>query len=122
MQEVEMKYQQRSMKCRQNGTLLIILVAMLLVVLLPVAVGCDPLLVLEFENRTDQVLTIYVDGHRIDDVKPGETIERETVPAVLTRHLIEARNAQGEVVYSKVFTKREISKANYKIVISPSSE
>jgi hypothetical protein len=117
-----MKYQQRSTKCQQNGALLIILVAMLLVVLLPVAVGCDPPLVLEFENRTDQVLTIYVDGHRIDDVKPGETIERETVPAVLPRYLIEARNDKGEVVYSKVFTIREISKAKEKIVISPSSE
>jgi hypothetical protein len=117
-----MKYQQRSMKCQQNGTLLIILMAMLLVVLLPVAVGCEPPLVLEFENRTDQVLTIYVDGYRIDDVKPGETIERETVAAIGLDYLIEARNANGEVVYSKVFTGREISKANYKIVISPSSE
>jgi hypothetical protein len=117
-----MKYQQRSMKCQQNGTLLIILMAMLLVVLLLVAIGCEYMLVLEFENRTDQVLTIYVDGHRIDDVKPGETIKRETVPAVSADYLIEARDAKGEVVYSKVFTNLDLSKVKDKIVISPSSE
>jgi hypothetical protein len=95
---------------------------MLLVVLLLVAIGCEYMLVLEFENRTDQVLTIYVDGHRIDDVKPGETIKRETVPGVLSHYLIEARNDKGEVVYSKVFTDLELYNVKFKIVISPSSE
>ena len=117
-----MKYKQRYMKSQQYGTLVIMLMAMLLVVLLPLAVGCDPPLVLEFENRTDQVLTIYVDGKRIDDVKPGETIKRETVALVSDDYLIEAQNDKGEVVCSKVYTLSEISKAKDKIVISPSPE
>jgi hypothetical protein len=95
---------------------------MLLTVFLSVAAGCEPPFVLKFENRTDQVLTIYVDGHRIDDVKPGETIKTETVPAVAERYLIDARNDKGEVVYFKVFTASEISKAKYKIVIPPPSK
>jgi hypothetical protein len=117
-----MKYQQAFMKSQHNSILLIILTAMLLAALLPVAAGCEQLLVLEFENRTDQVLTIYVGGQRIDDVKPGETIKRETVPLVVERCLIEARNDKGEVVYFKVFTTSEISKAKYKIVIPPPSK
>jgi len=110
------------MKYQQNGTFLIILMATLLVVLLLVVAACDPMLVLEFENRTDQVLTIYVEGKRIDDVKPGETIKRETVVDVLPDYLVEAQNARGEVVYSKVFSTLELMKVKEKIVISPSSE
>jgi hypothetical protein len=98
------------------------LVPMLLIFLLPVVVGCEPPLVLEFENRTDQVLTIYVDGKLIDDVKPGAIIERETFSTPHPDYLIEARNDKGKVVYSKVFTGSEIIKAKHRIVISPPSE
>jgi hypothetical protein len=40
----------------------------LLIVFLLLVVACEPILVLKFENQTEQVLTVYVNSQRIDDV------------------------------------------------------
>jgi hypothetical protein len=118
-----MKYQQRLTKSQRKNTFLVMLTAILLAILCFVAVGCvaEYMLVLKFENRTDQVLTLYVNSHRIVDINPGETIESPTVPFVTSRYLIEAKNVKGEVVYSKVFTDMEIRPFS-KIVIPPPSK
>jgi hypothetical protein len=115
-----MKYQQRSTKCQQNGTLLTILMAMLLVVLLLFAIACEPALIIEVENQTEQTLIIYNDGRQIGEVAPDETAKMDAGANVGA--FIEARHSEGEVVYAKEFTRSELYHARYKIVISPSSE
>jgi hypothetical protein len=108
------------MKYQQNGTLLIILMAMLVVVLLLLAVACEPELVLEVENQTEQALIIYNDGRQIGEVAPGETAKMDA--GLDIGAFIEARNSEGELVYSKEFTGSEPWDERHKIVILPSSE
>jgi hypothetical protein len=108
------------MKCQQNGTPLIILMAMLLVVLLLLAAACEPGLSIAVENQTEQNLIIYNVGRQIGEVAPGKIAKMHA--GLDIGAFIEARNSEGEVVYSKQFTRLELYHARYKIVISPSSE
>jgi len=75
---------------------------------------CD----LVIENQTEDVLTIYRNDYLIGDVEPGEQITKE-VPRDIGDHLIVAKNAQGEIVYSKKYTPRDLEEADYKVVIPP---
>jgi len=60
-----------------------------------------------------------VNGFREFDVAPSQTVKKYTAPIMDGKFLVEARNAQGEVVYSKEFILKELQEANYKVVISP---
>ena len=71
-------------------------------------VACEPGLPLTIENRTSQALTIYVNGFQEFDVAPGRTVKKHTVPMIYGTYVIEARNAQGETIYSREFLLKEL--------------
>jgi hypothetical protein len=52
-----------------------------------------------FKNETDMVLTVYVNNEELGNVGPGETL-RKKVPLYSPLVVKEAKNAQGELVYS----------------------
>ena len=75
------------------------------------------------ENQTDQVLTIYYkDTARIGDVGPGQKITI-SVDGSFGEYILTAKNAQGEVVFSQVYSfttnLEKIDGRTYKGVIPP---
>ena len=86
--------------------------------MLLIATACDPALPLEVENKTNQILTIYVNDFREFDIAPGEIVKDHTVPMIYSSYVIEAKNSQEKVIYSRQFEFYELQEADYKIIIS----
>lgn len=72
------------------------------------------------ENRTSQVLSIYINGVPIFDIGPGE--ERAVVSRIGLGWLVTAKNAQGETVFSQEVKPEQVKRrdgSTYVIVILP---
>jgi len=96
-----------------------------LLVLLVLNLSCEPMAPLRVENQTDETLSIYVkwqdEVYYVGDVAPGEEIKNDN-PRILefSSFPIEAKDAQGNVVYSRIYTMVEMTeKLHYKVVIPP---
>ena len=104
----------------QKRAAIIVLILMLL--LLPMmSIACEPNFNLLVENRTTQVLTIYVVGVLIGTVEPGQQITHE-IPGAVGKLLLVAKNARGETVFSQTlaFDKtQQVNRNTYKVVIPP---
>ena len=113
--EVIMKHQ------RNNGILVLtsVFLIMVLLALLLVGQACDPAVPLQIENRTDMVLTAYVEGKIIGDVEPNNSIKVKDLSATFSYILIEAKSSEGEVIYSRKFSLYELVDADWKVVIWP---
>jgi hypothetical protein len=83
--------------------------------------ACDPPTPLEVENKTDQVLSIYVNDYYQFDVEPGKVVKQDTVPMIYEYYMIEAKNGIGEIIYSTKISFQKLSGNHWKIVI-PLSE
>jgi len=85
----------------------------------------EPFAPLRIENQTDQTLSIYVrwDGqaYYVGDVAAGAEIKNSNRQILqFSSFPIEARDAQGNLVYSKTYTTVElIEKLDWKVVIPP---
>jgi hypothetical protein len=53
-------------------------------------------------------------------VEPGETLRYERITKQFSTCLIEAEDAQGNLVYSQEFKIQELEKAHWKVVIPAS--
>jgi hypothetical protein len=98
-----------------------------LALLLLAATGCDPGVFLRFENQYDQPVTVFLNELLMGDVMAGEKESIGTIRIHPSRpdigpekYLIEAKTAQGDVVYSKEFTWYELRDMDWTIVIPPS--
>jgi hypothetical protein len=83
------------------------------------------LLHLKITNQTNQTLTIVIEGFKIGDVAPGKEIENKIVMMMTMtdeKYHIEARDKEGNLVYSKKLTFKESHDIDWKITIPPSSE
>ena len=103
----------------RQKALLVVGVIVTLAITLPLVLSCDPAIPLKIENRTDMVLTIYVQSVNDGDVKPNNTIKIKDVPSTLSYFLIEAKNSKGETVYSRNISTTELHDADWKVVILP---
>jgi hypothetical protein len=103
---------------RSNSALLFTL-ALLIVVMLPMGTACEPYLPLEIENQTDMALTIYLKDIEVGNVGPKSTEKIKRIPGTLGEWQIVAKNSQGEVVFSKIFTATELHELDYKVAIPP---
>ena len=112
---------------RSNSALLFTL-ALLILVMLPILVmltmgtACEPDVPLEIENQTDMALTIYLKDNEKGTVGPKSTEKIKRIPGTLGEWQIVAKNSQGEVVFSKIFTATELHELDYKVVIPPPSQ
>ena len=88
------------------------------VVLLVGGACSEPAVPLQIENRTDTVLTIYVQGVYDGEVEPNSSIKVKYLGAT-GYYLIEAKNSEGEIVYSRQFSFTELNDADWKVVIPP---
>jgi hypothetical protein len=93
----------------------------LLIVLLLLALACEPALTYWVENRTDQALIIYNNSIKIGEVAPGETAKMDPVPG-MGRYWIDARNSEGELVYTRELSGSQLRDLGGKVVIFTSSE
>ena len=82
-------------------------------------VGCDPAIPLKIENRTDMALTIYTEGVYDGQVEPNNSIKIKNLAGTKSYYLIEAKNSEGEVVYSRKLSITELHDADWKVVITP---
>lgn len=114
---------------RRKGFAWLGLVIMLLAIL-TTTVGClyplpfsDPLFDMVLENQTDQTLTIYAGGIApVGNVSPGQQIILKDRDSNRSEFPIIAKNAEGEVVFSYIYTYKDLQKIDertYKAVIPP---
>ena len=101
------------------------LLSLILLTIFTFTQACEPIAPLKVKNETGQTLSIYVvwqdEAYYMGDVKPGEEIKNEN-PNILefSSFPIEAKDAEGNVVYSRTFTMVEMTEElNYKVVITP---
>lgn len=81
--------------------------------------GCEQIAPVVVHNETDEILTIRINNRDIGDVEPRSSIRNELVWATAGDYEIEARNAHGNIIFSKKFSYDEIKKIDWKVVISP---
>jgi len=109
------------MKNRLYIFILLLTLVFLIGVLLVVGGACEPDLPLEIENQTDMVLTIYLKDNKVGNVEPNSSAKIKGIPGTLGEWQIVAKNSQGEVVFSKIFTPAELYELDNKVVIPPPS-
>ena len=94
--------------------------------------ACEPMVTLQIKNDTAQTLNVFVAFTTLDHVdirdtripegpvEPGKVLRFEDIRNSSKTYLIEARDAQGNLVYLQEFKFQELEKANWKVVISAS--
>lgn len=104
---------------RRRRIMLFRVIALLLIlnVLIIGGSACEMLAPIQIENKTNEILTVYIDEYRIGDVKPNDKIKNDMVFAGHDWYLIEAYNNKGDVIYSHKFSNEEIKKIKWKVVI-----
>ena len=107
------------MKSRRNINILLLPMVFLIAILLLLGQACgEPAVPLQIENRADIVLTIYVQGVKVGEVEPNNSIKVKNLGAT-GYYLIEAKNSKGEVIYTREFDFNELNDADWKVVILP---
>jgi hypothetical protein len=110
------------MKNSSKNTIVLLILLILLGTLSFLYMACEPPLPLKVENRTDMVLTVYVEKQKIGDVKPNNSIKVKNLAMTKTYYLIEAKNSKGESGFSKKFSWYELRDADWRVVIPTSFE
>jgi hypothetical protein len=109
---------------RRRQLLLIILSTVLLLFSLATS-GCDPGVELYVHNQTNHLVKMFICELPQVTVPPGKlerfaTMEippKPDLPPAREKYLIEAKDEQGEVVYSREFTWQELDDMDWKITI-----
>ncbi len=104
---------------------LLLCLMLMLTLILTASTGCiyrgRPLRNLMIENQTDQVLTIILDEEVVGEVRPGGSIIKNNFDISFSEYEIEAKNAQGETVFSRRYVFEDFQKIDggvYKVIIS----
>ena len=88
----------------------------MVIALLSPSVACEPIQKVEYENQTDLTLTIYRDDHKVGLIEPHSKLVEE-MSFFISEYLIEAKDEEGETIYSRKYTVWEIEESDFKIVI-----
>lgn len=82
--------------------------------------GFEPGLDIRVYNRGSELLTIYYDDIYVGQIKSAVELEFTTI-GILPSYTITAIDVDGNIVYSKRFTREELAKMKYLIEIQPES-
>ncbi len=119
------------MNCHRRNVIVRLGLTLMLAFMLGASAGCiyqgSPLMDLIIENQTKRVLKIAVNDYPVGEVQPSAQITRKNVDMNMGEYVVEAKNAQGEVVFSETYTfnpndKHHLQKMGdrvYKAVIPP---
>jgi len=101
-----------TMGCEKNGFILRLCLSLLAVMILLSSAACglkdikSDIQELIIKNRTDEVLSIYIDGIHVFEIEPGK---EKTAPVRRTFSLhLTAKNAQAEIVFSQEITDEQV--------------
>jgi hypothetical protein len=105
---------------KRQGNNRIFLTMVLLIGLLLIGEACwgERAVPLQIENRTDIILTIYVQDIKVGEVEPKNSIKVKNL-GMNDSYFIEAKYSTGEVIYSRKFSLTELHDADWKVVIPP---
>lgn len=97
-----------------------IIIALLLILnmMLIVTATCEIIVPIQIENKTSEILTVYIYDMRIGDVTPNYKIKNNMAFAGWDWYLIEAYNSHRDVVYSANLTDEELKELDWKVIIS----
>jgi len=109
---------------QRRGIVILLGLVLMLILILAASTACwgDPSFKLILENRSEYDLTIYVNDNEVGNVRSGEQIT-DRIPITITKFHIEARNPQGDNVFSETLTREQMQRIEsrvYKVVIKPS--
>jgi hypothetical protein len=94
----------------------------LLIVLLVSSLACDRYFTLTIENKTAQVLHIYLDDIDLGEIEPDAQVTKNNAPGAINHFLIVAKNPQGVTVFSKTLSRQQMQHSkgtdDFKVVIS----
>jgi hypothetical protein len=113
------------MKCRLSSVILSLGITFLLGITLVVPAGCwgSPTFKLIVENQSEYNLTIYVNGYEMGNVNPGAQISDSGFSIDTGKYHIEAKNAEGQITFSKTLTFEQMQRVDnkriWKAVIPP---
>ena len=100
----------------------IVFLVLALVTLSAVISACEPLITIRVQNQTNQSIQIFNDDVFIDTAVPGGEVKYD-LPAIFPDYIVVAKDAEGNVVYTANFTRRDISgKKIYSVVIPPTAK
>lgn len=83
-----------------------------------VVTACDPGHNVTYENTTDQVVSVFVNG--AFDFTLGPSEKKEFLVFKFREETLEAKDEVGRVIYSETFTWEELKEAGWQIVITQS--
>lgn len=114
----------------KNINIVIISLVLFFVSITICSCGADQGTPFSIENKTDQIITISINNSPLSTkLKPSEkkdfldaTIPPSDAPWAPKTYLFKAKNEQGQIVYSKEFTRDELENIKYKIVITLSGD
>jgi hypothetical protein len=69
-------------------------------------------------NNTDRSLKIYIRNWFIGETSPGGKIQNNYLQPLHKNYLIEAKDAQGNVLFAKDFSRRELEEIDGKVEVS----
>lgn len=108
---------------RRRKSMVWLSLIMVLNLIAATSVTCERAAPIRVVNQTDQTLTIFIIKQKIGEVSPGGEIKNQNrlAPvAGIREFLIEAKNAQGDTLYSRSFTYDQLSRdMGWKVVIPP---
>ena len=106
----------------RHSSILINLCMLFIALTLLMSMSCERILPVQLENRTDMVLTIYVQGKEYGEVEAHKSMAIRSVSITASHVLIKAKNRDGDVIFSKKFGIDELYESDWKIIVLPPSE
>ena len=69
-------------------------------------------------KRTGLLRYIYIRNWLIGEISPGEKIQNNYLQPMYKNYLIEAKDAEGNVLFAKDFSRRELEEIDGKVEVS----
>jgi hypothetical protein len=111
---------EKAMNYQKIKLLVVIVIVLISIgVLVTTNIACEGKLPVQIINQTDQNLTVFINNQKIGDVKPNEKIKNKVLSATFREYVLEAKNFQGEVIFSKTYTFDQLSRDLNWIIIIP---
>lgn len=101
-----------------------ILLCLVLLLLLAVPFfmsACEPSITIRVQNQTDKALEIFNDDVLIGIAVPGGEVKYE-LAVIFSHYVVIARDMDGNLVYSKVFTREDMVRNKWRVVIPPTAK
>ena len=101
--------------CGRRSLLAAVPISLLIGLVAFFSLACDPSHPVTYENRTDMVVEVFINGKFSASLEPMKKEKFELIE--FDEVTFEARDSDGRVIYSETFTWEELKQAGWRIVI-----